>query len=162
MGNENTDIVDAQIAVVDAVNNAVAEATETADDIAIAAIEAAEANIDEAQRAAEQIAEAAMMTHLGTEIQKLKEENYQWQNVVQEMQAQFQSLNSQLAEMTGQISSLAVLEVTSSQSIPQQLQTEVTEATQEIAEILPESLADAVAESPVVPEPPKAKRGRWI
>lgn len=160
---DGTSIAEAQTAVADAIVTASAQARETADDEVERVLDAAQAALSEEQRNSERIAQAAMQSHLAQQFDAFKQEIRTW---LDQQNPKVETLVSEMAEVKGQISSLALLQVSpplvTSSSIPQpSAQEKVQEAVETVAEVLPESLSEsAVEENPV--QPTRTKTRRWI
>lgn len=137
---------------------------EVQNEILLDAVEAAARHEEAAIQTAEQIAAAAMESVRGQEIHELRQEISTWQNRFESLEAQFQSLLSSQAEMTGQLSAIALLQVASPPTAELSSLTpppsEVEEAITQVQEILPEALQSVAEEHPV--QPTLKNRRRWI
>lgn len=155
--------VEAVEAVAEAVEAAADEARETADDEVERAIDAAEEALDDAQRAAQRMAEAAMQTELGNQLNELKREFFEWRDRENQTQAQITALQTEVSELKGQLAAVATISVVSPPASPSLIQQPspetITEALEEVTEVIPDSLESVVEENPA--PAPKPKR-RWM
>jgi len=161
---DETTIADAQTAVAQAVVSAENDARESADDEVEAILDAAEARIDDATRAAQQIADAATMTALGQQFETLRQEFRTWLDALESLKMTVSQTQSEMAEAKAQISALALTAVSSlpaQSSLIQAPSAKIAEATQAVAEMLPENLSESVVVESPAPSIRKATR-RWM
>jgi predicted nucleic acid-binding Zn-ribbon protein len=147
---------DAHVSIGAAVDAARSEAGEVIADV----IEAAQERIEDAEEAAENLARAAMETHLGQQINSLRNEVTEWRaqhdglsNVVTAMQAELSTLQAAVSA-TATLTVAAISEPEEPLSLTPPTSEALTEATAEIQGVIPEALVPAVVEESPAPQRP--------